>query len=196
MRARITRLAVVMLVAAGGFVPLRAAVADTRPEAAVAPLGLLETLKANPGSVRTGENTVLLKPGLMVRQPSTGEMGTQSLGQCPAGWLCAWVDTNYRGAMYGIRHGDCVNFLYWWYDPSSGATIYHASGDAGPGWKPWINSISSVYLLPTTNPGKPGPLWAWFNSPRNNESFGARRGSPSPYVGNKWNDSLVSACAG
>ncbi|MEO3927705.1 peptidase inhibitor family I36 protein [Micromonosporaceae bacterium B7E4] len=177
-----------MLAAIGALVPLPAAAAGSQPVSAMQPPGMAETLKANPGSVRTGENTVLLKPGVMVALPSNGDVTTQSLGQCPAGWLCGWVDSDYRGAMYGIRQGDHIDFLYWWYNPYNGATVYDDWGSPGPEWRRWGNSITSVY-------NNTSLLWTPFYSYRNGENFYARRGAPSPYVGAKWNDSFTKACA-
>jgi phage tail protein X len=72
-----------------------AAVANPMP---AAPPGVVETLKANPGSVRTAEYTVLLKTGVMVTVPN-GTVGIEAATQCQRGWACVWVDAHGPGVV-------------------------------------------------------------------------------------------------
>lgn len=156
--------------------------ADLDVEAAMA-----STLEANPGSVRTGENTIELRPGVMVAYPTDGETGVQALGQCPQRWLCSWPHTDYRGPMYGIRQGDCIEFFNWYWEP--GGTIIWSSHHPGAPWTSWSRSISSVYNNLIGVPQ--APYWG----PVSGGAYYAPQGRPIPYVGALWNDQFWSACA-
>lgn len=156
--------------------------ADADLEAAIA-----NTLEANPGSVRTGENTIELQPGVMVAYPIEGQVGTQALSQCPQKWLCAWPHSDFRGPMYGIRQGDCIEYFNWYWEP--GGTIIWASRHPGSGWTSWARSISSVYNNLIGVPQ--ASFWSGaFIGP-----YHAPQGTPIPYVGSLWNDWIQSGCA-
>jgi hypothetical protein len=150
------------------------------------------TLKANPGSVRTGPNTVLLEPGVMWVLPSEREASVRGLTGCPAGWLCGWTNADFAGGMMAIQQGTYVDYINWWWNTSTFEVRFcdhFTHCDLGPGtWNGISNSISSV--LNNTS-----VLWAPFYSLRNKANYYAYRGSPASYVGAKWNDSFTEACA-
>jgi hypothetical protein len=187
MGRRIARLAIAVLVATGA-VPSIGAAAVASPTAA--PLSVRLTLEANPGSTRTGDNTVLVRPGIAVTLSSAGEVTTQAAGQCPRGWLCAWPDYNFGGGMLAIQQGVYISYGYWWYNVNNGAVMYDDwQGGPGAEWRSFANNITSVYN--NTN----SAAWAPFYSYRNHANYYAANGSPAPYVGDTWNNSFTAACA-
>jgi hypothetical protein len=156
-----------------------------------------ETLRENPGSIKTGENTVLLEPGVMVALPSDADVSAQqsSLNLCTRGWLCAWPHSDYRGPMLAVRDGTYIDYRAWWWDTSTGAILDCRGGCTGVDWywdmymRNYANNITSIYNNTSTM------TWAPFWSPRNNANYYAYNGAPSAYVGSKWNDSFTAACA-
>jgi hypothetical protein len=147
------------------------------------------TLEANPGSVRTGANTVMLQPGIMAVLPSDGEVGAQHASDCPPGWLCAWPDSDFRGPMLGVRQGQYINYWNW---------MWHVDGRISPcegvlycdggGWYPYATTITSIFNHTCTD-------WAAFYSPRNDENYLAAEGAPNGWVGSKYDNSFWSAYA-
>lgn len=189
------------LVLALGIVPAVAAHAQSGDAASTAggvaaadlETAMAATLDANPGSQQTGENTVLLKQGVMVALPDS-EVGLQAANSCQRGWLCAWPHSDFRGPMLGVRDGTYVGDLYYYlYDEnnwSKGVKYCVMSGTCGPGnWRSFYESITSIYNNTHT------VTWAPFWSRRNNQNYYALNGAPSGYVGAKWNDSFTALCA-
>jgi hypothetical protein len=181
MRMRTARLALAVLLAIGGLLSSGAAAAASP----AMPSGMAETLEANPGSVRSGKNTVLVKPGVMVVLPSDGAM---AVSDCPVGWLCTWPHSDYRGGMLAIQQGVYLQFYYWWYHDNGGVT-YHAWDDPGPGWHTFAQAVTSVFN------NTHSVTWAPLYSHRNQQNYYALRGAPTGYVGAKWNDSFTAMCA-
>jgi hypothetical protein len=189
-RTQVTRLILAALIATGSALsvaPVGAAASSARMEQST----IAETLRVNPGSVQIGADTVLLRPGVMTVLPSSTTMSTAAAGdpnRCPRGWTCAWTDTNFRGAMLGIREGVYTDYYYWWYN-SSGAISYWPGSNPNPAvLRSFSNNASSVFNN-TYN-----LVWAPFYSFRNKANYYAYRGAPAAYVGSKWNDSFTSAC--
>lgn len=150
-----------------------------------------ETLEANPGSVRLGEDDVLLASGVMWTVPN-GDTGSRALRDCPSGWLCGWTHADYAGGRMAVREGVYVHFLNWYWDANDYRVKECPVGfcELGPGnWRPLSNSITSVFNN-TWN-----VVWAPFYSPRNGANYYAFRGAPAPYVDAKWNDSFTEMCA-
>jgi hypothetical protein len=188
MRRRFARLATVALMATGLLSPGAAAVAASpAPEMSSA---MAETLKANPGSVRTGEHSILLRPGIMVALSSSGEVGTQAVGQCPRGWLCAWPDIDYGGPMMAVQQGTYIAYIYWWY---KGNTIVHSPSGKSPGsgWRSFAGVITSVYNNTHSIARAPFHPWHWIPG----DNYYAPLGVPIRYVGALLNDTFDSACA-
>jgi hypothetical protein len=147
------------------------------------------TLEANPGSVRTGENTILLQPGIMAVLASDGEVGPQRASDCPPGWLCAWPHSDFRGPMFGVRQGQYIEYRNWsWNDNGGIANCGYWITCAGSGWHHYYENITSIF-------NNTSSTWAAFYSLRNGENYLAYRGAPSGHVGSKWNDSFTAACA-
>jgi Peptidase inhibitor family I36 len=185
---RIVRPMIIALTAIS-LLPLGTVSAAAGPAPAT-PSAVAEMLNANPGSVRTGENTVLLKPGIMAILPLNGEVGVQAAGQCPRGWLCAWPDINFGGPMMAVQQGTYIAYIYWWYKGSQ--IVYSPSGTSpGSGWVSFYARITSVYN--NTHSIAQAPFHPYFNIPGGN--YYAPLGAPISYVGAYYNDSFDSACA-
>jgi hypothetical protein len=153
------------------------------------------TLEANPGSKKTGESTVLLKPGVMLALPD-GEVGLQAANDCRRGWLCSWPHSDFRGPMLAVQDGTYLSGADLWYyrydenDWSRGIQYCVMSVHCNDGnWRPYYESITSIYNNTHTI------TWAPYWSRRNNVNYYALNGAPSPYVGAKWNDSFTQLCA-
>ena len=181
-----------------GVVPAGAAQAPTPEPAATADAGSFDVeasvdamLAANPGSVQTGPNTVLLEPGVMWVIPTEGEVGTQGLNACPDGWLCGWMHADYEGGLMGIHQGVHVFLHDYWWNPYTNVVKYCSPlNPCGPSdqWRSVAGEITSVY-------NRTDLTWTPFWSERNKANFYALRDAPSPYVGAKWNDSFTKMCA-
>jgi len=153
------------------------------------------TLRAVPGSVKTGENTILLEPGVMVALPSEGDVSASSLGSCTRGWLCAWPDSDYRGPMLAVRDGVYIDYRAWWWDTSTGEILDCRGGCTGVDWY-WDKYMRNfAYKITSVFNNTHTITWAPFWSPRNYTNYNALNGAPSPYVGSKWNDDFSAACA-
>jgi hypothetical protein len=176
--------------------------AQEQPSASDGQLPSLETrvaltLEGNPGSERLGENTIMIKPGIMAALPPDGDVSTQGLAQqCPGGWLCAWPHVDFEGPMLAIQRGVFIEYRYWWWNTQSGQIIYteHYPGWPGPllaGWTSYWNQITSVYnnLRSLT--------WAPFHNYEyeSEGNYYALDGAPAAYVGAHWNDTFDIACA-
>jgi hypothetical protein len=184
MRLRIARLATVVLVATVSALPLGAVAASAGP---AMPPGMAGTLKANPGSVRIDENTVLTKSGVTVMLPWDGEAGTQAVTQCVRGWLCAWVDINFEGANMNIPQGTYVKYWEWYFNPRNNREVGWFPSNPPGGWTRFSYNITSVYNNTDI---------AW--TPLHSSVLGnyyAQMGHPIAYVGAYWNDYFEDACA-
>lgn len=150
------------------------------------PADMAETLKANPGSVRTGANTVVLKTGVMVGFP-TGQVGAQGAGVCPNGFACFWLDSNFTGTWAGIRSGGHVWLRDYWYTPGTNLVQFSPGGSPGPGYtQTFDKKVTSVF----NNTGVRSGWLAYFNV--GFTYINAR--TQVPYVGALLNDSFVRAC--
>jgi hypothetical protein len=185
MRVRMVGLAIVALIAAGGVLQLETAVASASP-ARVTSSAMAETLAANPGSVRLGEHTVLLEPGIMAAIPSDGGAGIQAVGQCPRGWLCAWPDIDYGGPMMAVQQPNYIDYRKWFYNGAG--VIVMSNSWPGSGWRTFAFDITSVYNNTHTI------AWAPLHNPVSGNYY-AQLGHPIPYVGPDWNDWFMDACA-
>jgi hypothetical protein len=147
-----------------------------------------DTLEANPGSVRMGENAILLEQGVMWSLPADGEVGTQHLSHCPSGWLCGWIHDDFQGAMMAVQQGTYADLTDWYWNQHTLEVRRCCNLSPGGTWWPVSHKITSV--LNNTS-----LTWAPFYSHRNFENYYAYRGAPAAYVGAKWNDSFTAMCA-
>lgn len=171
--------------------PARANVLPEEAQARVSEPWGAQTLRSNPGSRRVSENAILVQPGIMVVGPSNGEASTRGPGQCPRGWLCAWVDIDFRGPMMAIQRGVHVWYSHWWFHTVTGEIVYSRGYPPGsdPNWDDFGLDITSVFnnLVDLT--------WAPFYDPFRQENYYAHQGAPASYVGAAWNDHFSQACA-
>jgi hypothetical protein len=181
---RLTQLAIVALAAAISVLALGATGATASSTPAM-PAGMAETLKANPGSVRTGTNTVVLETGFMVGFP-TGQVGTQGASACPNEFACFWLDINFTGTWAGTRKGAHVWFRDYWYFPGTNLVKFSPGVRPGPGYVTFDKKVTSVYNNTSVTAG----YHAYFN-------VGFNHVAPRtqvPYVGALLNDSFDRAC--
>jgi hypothetical protein len=186
MRTRVIRLTLATVVAVLSVLALGATNA-TANSATAMPAGMAETLKASPGSVRTGQNTVLLPTGLLVGFPD-GQVGVQAARQCPQGFTCLWVDVNFEGVMVGIRERTEVWLRDFWYLPGHGNVIWSPGVQPAPGWVNFDSKATSLYnnTFATT-----AGFETWFSVPGYPLRY--RPGAMVSYLGS-FNDAIDKAC--
>jgi hypothetical protein len=183
MQRKITRFTVTLVMAVSGLLTVGASAASATPP------GLVETLKANPGSVRTGENAVLLKTGVLVGFPN-GKVGIEAAKQCPQTFTCVWWDTNFEGPMAGIKVNTSVWMRDYWVSPNKQTVLFSPGVKPDDGWENFFNKVSSLY---NNTAGTTAGFHASFQIPGGySATYG--KGSMVSYVGAYYNDSFDKAC--
>jgi hypothetical protein len=176
----------VVLLTVTGMLALGTTAATANP-VSVAEAAVIQTLKANPGSVRTGENTVLLKTGLMVTVPN-GKVGINAASQCRRGWACFWLHANFEGPIGQIREGDHVWFRDYWYSPA-GVVVFSPGVRPGPEWQNFYRKVSSVYNNTNGTTARFHPVLG-----DGRGDYLVEVGGQRPYLGALFNDDFDKAC--